>query len=182
MVRARWIITLALIAAAAAFAGPKLSTFLPASNEIPGWVIASSAADRAAYTEKALYDLYDGDVPHLKKFGLTAAHQRMYKSGSKRAVVDLMQLDNYQHAKALYAERTDGFEDIPGFEIIRGIKEAGVLVPTNGVTIVYFWQRNYLCSISVFGTTAAHKNAARAFARKISAKIKAYYAPKKKKK
>ena len=175
-----WLIPFALLLAAMALAGPKLSTFLPASNEIPGWVIASAAADRGAYDEKGLYDLYDGDVPHLKKFGLTAAHQRMYKSGSRRAVVDLMQLDGYQHAKALYRERTDGFEDIPGFETLRNIKEAGVMVPTNGVTVVYFWQRNYLCSISVFGTSQADKNAAKAFAYKIAGKIKAYYSPKKK--
>jgi len=94
--------------------------------------------------------------------------------------VDIMQLDTFQHAKALYRERTEGFDDMPGFENLRNIKEAGVLLAANGVTVVYFWQRNYLVSISVFGTTAADKSAAKKFAYKIAGKIKAYYSPKKK--
>lgn len=162
---------------AAAWAAPKLSTFLPGSSVIGSWVVYT-AADRGAYNEQGLYDLYDGDVPHLKRFGLQAAHQRVYKSGNKRVIVDLMQLDTFQHAKALYQERTSGLRDLNGFKTLSGVKEAGVLVPTGGVSVVYFWQRNYLCSISAFGTSASDQQTAATFARWVSDKIVKYYAPK----
>lgn len=172
------IATALLAGAIVAWAGPKLSTFLPGSNVIDSWVVYQ-AADRGAYTEKGLYDLYDGDVPHLKQFGLQAAHQRVYKHGSQRVIIDLMQLDNYQHAKALYRERTKGLSSIPGYKQLVGLKEQGVLVPTGGVSMVYFWQRNYLCSVSAYGTSSAQQQTAARFARWIANKIQRYYAPKK---
>jgi hypothetical protein len=141
--------------------------------------VVFTAGDRGAYNDEGLYDLYDGDVPHLKKFGLQAAHQRVYKSGDRRLIVDLMRLDTYQHAKALYGERTQGLTGISGCKTLGGIKEQGMLVPTGGVTVVYFWQRNYLCSISAFGTSSSQQQTAEAFARWIAGKIAQYYSPKK---
>ena len=172
------LIVVAMALVILAWAEPKLSVFLPGSRVIDSWVVYT-AADRGAYTEAALYDLYDGDVPHLQRFGLQAAHQRVYKHGTKRLIVDIMRLDNYQHAKALYRERTKGLSSLPGYTKLSGIKEEGVLVPSSGVTVVYFWQRNYLCSISAYGTTAVDRQAAATFAHWISNKIKRYYAPRK---
>jgi len=122
-----WLIAAMATLIAAAWAAPQLSTFLPGSNVIDSWVVFA-AADRGAYNEQGLYDLYDGDVPHLKRFGIQAAHQRVYKSGNKRLIVDLMQLDNFQHSKALYQERTSGLTDLPGYKTLSGVKEHGVLV------------------------------------------------------
>ncbi|MCD6352013.1 MAG: hypothetical protein J7M26_07830 [Armatimonadetes bacterium] len=171
-------VTMVVLAAGLLWAEPLLKTFLPGSNTISGWVIFK-AADRGAYNLQGLYDLYDGDVPHLQKFGLQAAHQRVYKKGTKRVIVDLMRLDNYQHAKALYQERTQGLNELPGCKVLSDVRQQGMLVPTGGVTVVYFWQRNYLCSISVFGTGNAEKQTASTFAHWISNRIYTYYNPKK---
>lgn len=155
-----------IILAAAALAAGKLDKFLPPSNAIPGWVISASA-DRGAYDVAGLYGLYDGDVPHLQKFGIQAAHQRMYKKQNKRAIVDLMRLDTKTHARALFADRTRGTQG----SAVPGVKEKSLLVSASGTTVVYFWQRNYFCTISTFGSTAADRQAAIAFAKYISTKI-----------
>jgi len=166
------LVVAAVLACVLVWAAPQLSILLPGSRTIGDWVIYA-AADRGAYTEKGLYDLYDGDVPHLKKFGLKAAHQRVYKSGDKRLIVDLLLLDSSQHAKAPYRERIAGLTKLPGCKTpLSGVKEQGLLVPSGGVTIVYFWQKTYLCSISVFGTTSTQQQTAVTFARWISNKIR----------
>lgn len=156
----------AVVSVSVALAAGKLDKFLPPSNVIPGWVVSASA-DRGAYDVEGLYGLYDGDVPHLQKFGIQAAHQRMYKKQNKRAIVDLMRLDTRTHAQALFADRTKGTSG----SAVSGVKEKGLLVSASGTTVVYFWQRNYFCTISTFGSSTADRQAAVAFAKYISAKI-----------
>jgi len=163
---ARLLATLGVAVTSVVLAAGKLDKFLPPTNAVPGWVVSASA-DRGAYDVEGLYGLYDGDVPHLQKFGIQAAHQRMYKNQSKRAIVDLMRLDTKTHAQALFADRTKGTRG----SAVSGVKEKSLLVSASGTTVVYFWQRNYFCTVSTFGSTAADRQAAVAFARYISAKI-----------
>ncbi len=158
---------------------PALKNFLPPSNAISGWQVYT-AADRGAYTEKALYDLYDGEVPYLKKFGIKAAHQRLYKCGGKRVMVDLMRLDTWQHAKALYGDRTKGLSSVPGYRNLSGIPNAACIVATGGTATVYFWQRNYFCSVSITGTTQSDQSTAIKFAKYIAGKIYRHYHPRRK--
>ncbi|MCX7598383.1 MAG: hypothetical protein N2512_05890 [Armatimonadetes bacterium] len=162
----RLLATAAMVLAALALAAGKLEKLLPPSSAIPGWMV-NTAADRGAYDVEGLYGIYDGDVPHLQKFGIQAAHQRMYKKQNKRAIVDLMRLDTRTHAQALFADRTRGTSG----STVPGVKEKSLLVSASGTTVVYFWQRNYFCTISTFGSSAADRQAAVSFAKFISAKI-----------
>jgi hypothetical protein len=148
---------------------------LPHSGEVAGWTV-SSAADRGAYTLQGLYDLYDGEVPHLRTFGLQAAHQRVLHKGEQRAIIDLMRLDTTQHAKALFQERTKGLNKLSGYRELSGVKEQAVLVASGGTTMAYLRQRNYLASVSVSGTSALDRQTAATFIKLIAHKIQHYSA------
>lgn len=156
-----------LLCASVAFAAVKLSHFLPPNKALEGWAI-TKAADRGATDEQGLYGLYDGDVPHLQKYGIKAAHQRMYTKGEKRLIVDLMQFDTPKHARGLYEDRIKGMEK---GKAVEGVKDKSLMTSANGVTAIYFTQGDYVGTISAFGASSGDKHTARLFAKDISGRI-----------
>ena len=161
---ARWLPVAALLVVSLALAAVKLDKLLPKSNEISGWAVVAGTL-RTAYGIKALYGLYDGDVDALKKFGIKAGAQCMYKNGSKQTMLDIMQVDSEPHAKALFKSRTRGIKSTKAILREGG---GGMMATANGVTFVYMWQGPFFCNVNVYGASTMDKLTAMKFAKNLS--------------
>ena len=143
---------------------------LPGDNVISGWHILAGA-DRKAASEAGLYDMYDGAVPQMREAGMYAAAQRIYKKGNKRFTVDLLKFSTWQQAKAYYVARRDEISATAGFGKTNSVKQELSRTTAAGTTVGYFWNKRYMCSLSVNGTSDAEKQAVTSVATYISQKI-----------
>lgn len=164
---ARWPIAAALVLVVAAFAAIKVQDLLPSSNQVRGWKVVPDTA-RSAYGLKALYKLYDGDVERMKKYGMKAAAEAMYRDGSAKAMIDVRQMDSAAHARALCKADIQGMK--PG-RAVRVTDGGGTMSIANGVTAVYLWRSSFYSTIMVFGTSASDRAAADKFVAAISSRI-----------
>jgi hypothetical protein len=164
---ARWIPAAALLLVALAFAAIKVENLLPKSGEVKNWNVVAGTL-RSAYGIQALFKLYDGDVERMKKYGMKAAAQAMYKNGAEKTMVDVMQLDSAAHAKALYKENTAGIKSIKAVNTSGG---GGIMTSASGVTSVYFWRGPIYVNINVFGAKAIDQITAVKFATCVSGHI-----------
>ncbi len=164
---ARWLPAAALLLVVLAFAAIRVESLLPKSGDIKSWSVVPGTL-RSAYGIQALFKLYDGDVERLRKFGMKAAAQAMYKNGKVKTMVDVMQVDTAAHAKAMFKDNTRGIKSAKAINRNGG---GGMMSVASGCTSVYLWRGPFYVNINVFGAGAMDKVSATKFAYKISDKI-----------
>ena len=161
---ARWLPAAALLLVALAFAAVKVENLLPKSGEVKNWNVVAGTT-RSAYGIQALFKMYDGAVEHLKQFGMKAAAQAMYKNGSVKTMVDVVQLDTPAHAKAYYKDSSRGVKSVQAVNASGG---GGMMAVASGVTSVYMWRGPFYVNINVFSAHAMDQVTAIKFATCIS--------------
>jgi hypothetical protein len=146
---------LVLVAAVAGVSAPlPLGPLLPGSGAVRGWAIIGGT-DRGSRTDDGLYPIYDGAVPAMRAAKLAAARQRIYKSGSRRLSMDLLEYQNAAAAKAAYAKVRGSLQQLPTFRKTSHVKTEACTASQAGTASGAGYAGKYVFRVSMQGDSTA---------------------------
>lgn len=161
-------ILLALVIAALTLASEtNLKKLLPANNAISGW---TGIAETYIYapTGPSIVDIYDGDDQRYRTRGVVEAATKTYQKGENSTLqVFVHRTGAWQNAKSLYVHFRDRTPDSASEKKIEAKNDA-YLYSMPGLTQAYGWRGKYFYSCKTYGNSAADRQAAEAFIKKIA--------------